>query len=81
MYRNVINNTVEQELPRRIPKVTARVTFGFSKRGNYFRVAVTFGWLKNLCTVTYILDKTDTTKEIKSYVSVHVFNYPHKQSS
>ena len=42
--------TIKQELHvytnyyRRILKVTAPVTFGL--KGRYFRVAVTFGWLK-----------------------------------
>ena len=38
---------------RRIPKVTAPVTFGFSRPkgpllsgGRYFRIAVTFGWFE-----------------------------------
>ena len=45
-------------LYRRIPKVAAPVTFGFSRPkgpllsgGRYFRVAVTFGWLRNVCNL------------------------------
>ena len=51
---------------RRIPKVTAPVTFGFSRPkgpllsgSRYFRVAVTFGWLKNVCNPAAVLHKED----------------------
>ena len=55
---------------RRIPKVTAPVTFGFSRPkepllsgSRYFRVAVTFGWLKNACNWAVILHKEDTLQD------------------
>ena len=51
---------------RRIPKVTAPVTFGFSRPkgpllsgSRYFQVAVTFGWLKNVCNSAAVLHKED----------------------
>jgi len=51
---------------RRITKVAAPVIFGFSSQkgplfsgSRYLRVAVTFGWLKNVCTVTVVSDKAD----------------------
>ena len=52
---------------RRIPIITAPVIFGFSSPkgpllsgGRYFRVAVTFGWLENVCNSAVVLHKEDT---------------------
>ena len=52
---------------RRIPIITAPVIFGFSSPkgpllsgGRYFRVAVTFGWLENVCNSAMVLHKEDT---------------------
>ena len=52
---------------RRIPIITAPVIFGFSRPkgpllsgGRYFRVAVTFGWLENVCNSAVVLHKEDT---------------------
>ena len=52
---------------RRIPIIKAPVIFGFSSPkgpllsgGRYFRVAVTFGWLENVCNSAVVLHKEDT---------------------
>ena len=52
---------------RRIPIITAPFIFGFSSPkgpllsgGRYFRVAVTFGWLENVCNSAVVLHKEDT---------------------
>ena len=56
-----------KRLYRRIPIITAPVIFGFSSPkgpllsgGRYFRVAVTFGWLENVCNSAVVLHKEDT---------------------
>ena len=77
---------------RRIPKVTAPVTFGFSRQkvpslsgGCYLREAVTFGWLKYVCTVTVVLvdfrQSVRVTHQIKvPFIYVLNLNYPHNQT-
>ena len=56
-----------RETYRRIPIITAPVIFGFSSPkgpllsgGRYFRVAITFGWLENVCNSAVVLHKEDT---------------------
>ena len=53
---------------RRIPIITAPVIFGFSSPkgpllsgGRYFRVAVTFGWLENVCNSAVVLHRGHIT--------------------
>ena len=56
---------------RRIPIITAPIIFGFSSPkgpllsgGRYFRVAVTFGWLENVCNsaVVFSLSTANSRK-------------------
>ena len=69
-----------------VPKKTAPVTFGFSRqKGRYFRVAVTFGWLKNVCTCSNSrfrqsgCVRNEIKRAIYACFQLHL-DYPHKQS-
>ena len=62
-----VTETTKKIKYRRIPIITAPVIFGFSSPkgpllsgGRYFRVAVTFGWLENVCNSAVVLHKEDT---------------------
>ena len=43
-----------------------RESLGTRLRGRYFRVAVTFGWLKNVCNSAAVLHKEDAQDFLRS---------------